>query len=179
MYRKITEKKEIEKYQKIFFNILHNNDKTEIFKNHKIGFQGDIRKCDVFWFTKLRYWSAFRIIKNKRYWNVFGLEYPKENDNSLSIIVEINFSFCGGNTGGILAKDDETGKIIIAHNGKITITGIPNGKDIFWEHYNGKRVKINNKEKVLIGELNSSDFPTNVRDFIIEVERIKEIAKGM
>lgn len=134
------------------------------------------------WSTELGMWGIFEKIEGSRYWNAFGLEKPKEGALR-SILTEINFPLKGVDRriARVFAKD-ESGRIFVCHSGKIG-GGRPGiGKTLFKDNYRGKKVMISDGEReeefALIGDINSPRLPYQVRDFILEVDRIKKIGIG-
>jgi hypothetical protein len=182
VYSIVEDEKNIAHYRNIFLEVMRK--KTEMFPNCNVGHKGKGDKYDIYWSTKSEYWMATKIIEDKRYWNAFGLTNPTKK--SLSIIVEICFplNHIDRRVGGAFAEDG-TDKVIVVHRGIITRgekTGTSGGKELFWNNYKGECINVTDKDRtsrlVLIGELLSPDFPSRVKDFIVEVERIKKIAKG-
>lgn len=140
----------------------------------KAGFQGGHEEGEMFWSSELGIWLSSRKIDDSRYWNGFGIQEPIEEAGH-NITCEINFPIKNIRRAiaGAFAKDN-SGNIYVVHRG---IIGGNYNKSIFEERYNGKwtTVKDGNKESrvVLIGKLNDPKFAFNVRDFILEVNRIK------
>ncbi len=116
----------------------------------------------------------------ERYWNVFGLNKPKENSN-VSIVVEINSPVEGihRSDGGAFAKDDK-GKIFLLHRGKIGGGRARIGKKLFSEKYDGEWVEVEDGDKksklAVIGNMNSSEFVGELTEFIKSVDDIKRNA---
>jgi hypothetical protein len=181
MYKMIKDKIKIKECQDKFEEIMKDN--TEKY-NCYINFpknEGEQRdRRNVFWSSKYGYWSAYKTIcddkgEEKRYWNVFGLKEPKDGVN-LIITVEINLPI-NGTSYGILAEDD-TGKIYIAHRGRTR------AKASFEDNYKGEWIEVKGctNKVALIGELPQDNdkqqysvFQKKVRDFIVEIDRIKNI----
>jgi hypothetical protein len=134
------------------------------------------------WSGELGMWGIFEKIVGSRYWNAFGLEEPKEGALR-SILTEINFPLKGVDhrVAGVFAKD-ESGKIFVCHSGRIG-GGRPGiGKELFKDNYWGKKVMVSDGEReeeyALIGDVNSSRFPYQVREFILAVDKIKKMGTG-
>lgn len=180
IYKIIEKDSELKKHQDEFLEIIKN--KANVYQRN-VGHAGGGKKYEVYWSPELRFWSAVKLIQDSRYWNAFGLVDPEKNKN-LSIVVEINFpiSDIKRGIGGVLAKDNETGKAIIAHRGVITKggkTGIAGaGMQLFWDNFSGIKIPIEDGERqsqvAVIGELYDINFLKNVKNFVAEVDRIKK-----
>lgn len=167
----IKDQNEIENAQEQFLEIIKNySDKTVL---GKAGFQGGHEEIEMHWSSKLGIWMGSRKL-DTRYWNSFGIQEPMDNA-AQNITCEINFPIDGIKRiiAGAFAKDG-LGNIFVVHRG---IIGGNYNKRIFEERYDGKwtTVKDGNKESkvVLIGQLDDPNFAFNVRDFVLEVDRIK------
>jgi hypothetical protein len=201
MYNIITDIKEIYKAQLIFNKMLTNN--TELFSsslrfpnfhNNPNGrwysWNGSkyipdkdyIDETNIWWSDKMKMWVSIRKVKslhteNWRYWNAFGFENPKHN-KKLSITVEINFPETGidRHIAGLLIKNED-GKIVVAHRGRFR-----KGNETITFDYLVKKTKFQvidikngrNKIEVLkVGELQSNNFYTQVRNFVQNVYEVK------
>jgi hypothetical protein len=149
-------------------------------------FSGTVGHMGRSWKTTIRYskelgiWSAMEIEQN-RYWNGFGLGEP-EKKSSNSIVAEINPPRKGIQRGvaGAFAKD-ERGNIILCHRGNIR-GGKPGvGKTLFMSNYRNQFVAMGDggreTEVALIGDLKSPRLGHQVREFVLEVSRIKKLAE--
>ena len=140
---------------------------------------------DAWWSDEKKMWLALRKVmssgpKKWRYWNVFGLEKPRRHEE-ISMVAQINFPEEGenGHIAGIFVKNEQ-GKIAVVHRGKFThgqqkITladciALADFKSIKVRNHANK-----NKDVLLVGELESPDFSAQVRKFLEEVSRIKEM----
>ncbi|MGB9980114.1 MrcB family domain-containing protein [Methanobacterium sp.] len=167
----IKDQNEIEKAQNQFLEVIKSyGDKTVW---GKAGFQGGHEEGEMHWSNELGIWLSSRKL-DTRYWNGFGIQEP-ENNQGYNITCEINFPIKDIKRGiaGAFAKDN-LGNIYVIHRG---IIGGNYNKKIFEERYNGDwtTVKDGDKESkvVLIGKLNDPKFVFNIRDFVLEVNRIK------
>jgi len=144
-----------------------------------VGYLGEHYEMEVYYSKKLRIWFYFGTDSN-RYWNIFGI--IEEPTPHVSIVVEINIPFEGRNNriAGVFVKDDD-GKIWLGHNGKIGGGRHGIGLKAFWEEYGGERVEVQDNGKTFtfarIGYIESENFPEKVRDFVFEVNEIKERRK--
>jgi len=107
--------------------------------------------------------------------NSFGLVNQVEKSKQ---IVQICFSLEGSRAEGIFIKNRKTEEIVIAHKGRLNKIGNIVSNNI----YKGKKILIEGKEFAFISELPNDesqylDFQRKVRDFIVEVDRIKIIYK--
>lgn len=179
MLKIITDRNQIRKaqvqFEKVLGKILHKKIKG------LIGHKGESWDAKFNWSGKLEFWAAFKgAIEDSRYWNAFGLKEPKINLSN-SITAEINFPLEGINRriAGVLLKD-EKGNIFVCHSGRIG-GGAPDiGKKLFIDNYRGEWVTPDEEEAevALVGQLNSPQFPYQIKEFVLEVERIKKIGKG-
>jgi len=143
----------------------------------KVGHKGASRECLVRWSKDLGLWFYSRKIEGRRYWNVFGLSEvaPKQN-SMLSIVCEINPPVEGldRRIGGAFARD-EHGHSWLVHRGKIG-GGRPGiGKKLFFRNYHGEIGEIDGDRFAIIGDTSSPDFVQRVRDFVRDVDRIKNL----
>ena len=177
MYSVIKEEKRIKKCQDIFEKMFQVG--TNKYKGKKIGFRGGSKICNVYWSSKLEFWSTSTIRTNggNRYLNWFGFTNP-ENNNNLSVDAEISISINGNRTAGKFVTDKKN--IFIAHNGDFRKNG-KRIKDIFMNYYknNHKNIStVGGEDLVIIAELpsneqNISEFQNKICAFIKEAEKIK------
>jgi hypothetical protein len=186
----ITDEKKLKTLQERFKAIIRYKT-DEFFRN--IVHHGGKEQRDIHWSSKNKYWSAYKIAKNKntgvdnRYWNVFGLTDPTEDENrSLKITGEINIPLKNYMKiiNGIFAYDKDTESVIVAHRGKFKNVN----KEQFFSNYTGKCVSIldgdNNEVDVVYicefphDESQYFEFQNRVISFLIEVDRIKDYLKG-
>jgi len=191
VYIVIEDKETIEKYHKIFKEILTYETKKiscyVIHKQDKEESKENLRKT-VFWSSNNKFWSAYKIAKNKNtgkdncYWNVIGLLTIKpDEDGRLNKFNEINFPLDGIDRSiqGIFIKN-QSNKIFVAHRGKVHTIGNILNLDIDQI----ERIFIidgdQKTEVALIGELPNdiryySDFQKKVIDFVKIVEDFKKV----
>lgn len=147
-----------------------------------IRFQGGSFKTDVLWISALRIWAHFGSPPSQkanfdRYWNVFGLDRPTK---SVRVICEVNSPLEGikRSIGGAFAADPN-GRFHILHRGRFRSHGMT--KAYFWRHYKGPIAQVADGEAsptlALVTVIGSPSAPQDLRDFILEVRRIKELAK--
>lgn len=163
---------EIAKSQEKFGNSIKKVSNKII--NARAGFQGGQEEGVMHWSDKLGMWFQSRKIEDSRYWNGFGLEEPEEG-KGYTIISEINFPIKGiKRTVGALFAKDENNEVYILHRGKL---GGNFSKKYFEEKYKGDWTLVQDGDQetnmVLIGKLNDPKLPYKVRDFVLEVNRIK------
>lgn len=180
----ITDEAKIEELQEKFEKKLSVN--TKKIPNLNIGYRGDSSKNhDGFYSKDLNMWFYFgkhTLSGNDgkpRYWNVFGLGEPKQTPND--IICEIDFTKeVRESTDRSFFFVDEYGKVSVYHNGRFTIhKGIT--IEFFLDNYKykDKIEQIAGKKMVLVGILDSDDFANKVKEFVSEVERIKNLRKNL
>lgn len=144
----------------------------------RIGNQGGSQKAEGFYSKKYNLWFYLGDEKGdggiKHYWNVFGIKRPNENPN-VSIVVQINPPLKGidRRVAGVFAKDDKS-DIFLLHRGIIR-----GGKKTFCELYDGEKSVLQDDDKQieipLIGCITSSNFPEKLKNFVDEVNRIKNV----
>ncbi len=117
--------------------------------------------------------------KYNRYFNGFGIVKPDDNIN-MPIFCEINIEKDGLNktTAGAFARDLE-GNLYVVHRGNI---GGKTTKTDFFDKYTGETAQIQDGDKkiqaVIIGSLDDPKLPENVRNFVFEVAKIKDLISG-
>jgi hypothetical protein len=171
----ITNESQIEEAQKNIEKILAGA--TDIKIKCRVGYKGESVQKEVYWSDKLGIWMCFDKVDN-RFWTPFGTVKPTKN-SMLSITCELNFQFNGINRliGGVLAAED--GKVVICHRGRIGGGRKGIGKKLFMENYRGtKKIVIDGTQEnefAIIAQLDDSDLPIKVAEFVREVERIKQM----
>lgn len=172
----LTKKEEIEKAQNEFISSMKTCCDKPI--PVKLGHPGGTIECTIYWSDRLGLWFHSRPIEGSRYWNVFGLaDVSPKPDSLLPITCEINppIEDINKSVQGAFVKDDNE-RILLAHRGRIG-GGRPGiGKKLFWEHYIGKKCNIDSDDIAIIGVIDAIDFPKRVSEFVIEINRIKNIA---
>lgn len=182
MMEVITDKKQISEAQEFFRKSLV--DRAVYSKEVNIGYQGGLVKRPVSWIPELGLWAHFGFpgedkSNGERFWCVFGFGEPGK---MVSINCEINSPVSGRNrrTGGVYLRDSNM-RVHLGHRGNINARGRIS-KEIFFSTIRGKIVQASDGDMmnpvVLVGELYKSDFPLRVRDFILEVKRLKSILRG-
>jgi hypothetical protein len=147
-----------------------------------VGHMGATREATLNWSRKLGLWAVFDRADGSRFWNAFGLEEPKKGALR-SILAEINFPFKGVDrrVAGVFVKGEDE-KIFVCHSGRIGGGRLGIGKRLFKDNYRGQEVTVSDgkreEEFALIGDVNSPRFPYQVREFVLEVNRIKKIGTG-
>ena len=148
-----------------------------------VGFRGGSIPLTLRWSEDVWMWTGYDStldIQIGRYWTVFGLERPYPDDNMI-IIVEINFPVEGidRRLGGAFERTSDE-RIIVVHRGNIGGGRSGIGKGLFWDNYRGRVITTLDGDFdgdfAVVGELESSDFIYQVRNFVAEVERIKGLA---
>lgn len=153
-----------------------------------IGFQGrrlDPQKV----FANNRIWFAHESLENEgvpRYWNALGSGSPALR-RSNHITVEINPALHGVDrrVAGLFAVDGKTGHTVLLHRGRVGGGRIGIGKTSFMEWYSGKQVKFldpshdyGEESAILVADLESSEFLTQLEAFVDAVRRFKASYKA-
>ena len=178
--RVITDKTEIAKLHERLVS------KLKSFSSDKIraltGHMGNSFEKDVLYSKELDNWwdtGDFSEGKSgKRYWNAFGIGKPKPKKLA-HIICEINYPVAGINK-RIAANWVEDGKdFLLVHSGKIGGGRKNVGKSGFIENYNGVFEEIDSpdlpNEVTVIGNLKDENLPYQIKNFVYEVSRIKNL----
>jgi hypothetical protein len=173
MYREIGEQTRIGECQNIFWQSLTNDAERVAFR---FSFKGSHRESDNFWSPRLGLCMGTRMSGERprlRYWNAFGLQLVRPaSGKGIPITVEINFPLdrIDRRIAGVFVEDGD-GRIFVAHRGNITCGRTNN---IFAAGYHGPCITIPGQGRAaLIGELGSLEFSQKVRDFVREIDRIK------
>ena len=112
----------------------------------------------------------------KTYWHGFGNGAPQAG-KKVALASEINIPADGLNRSisGAFARDD-AGRVWLLHRGKIR-----GGKALFFAHYNGTTVTVQDGDKedscALIGAVDDPEIAAHIARFVAEVVRIKAVAK--
>ena len=152
-----------------------------------VGFRGGKDKLEVF--TNNIIWVGYECLKNRSipaHGNVLGIRKPALPPRSNNITVEVNIAIRGvGGVAGLFAVDDETGHIVLLHNGRIgggqRGVGPRAFKRWYREKFSGRLVQFidrsrrSNKEKqaILVADVESSEFLVQLESFVDAVHRFK------
>jgi energy-coupling factor transporter ATP-binding protein EcfA2 len=128
------------------------------------------KKQPLLWSSKIGIWGFFGEWKN-RFINRFGIGKPEVNsDNPTTCEINIPYEGVEKSISGSFAKDSED-NLYLLHNGSIY------GHIVTKEDYSGSWVEIEDDDQtndlILIGGLSDQDFPEKLRDFLIQIDRIK------
>jgi len=114
--------------------------------------------------------------QDTKHFNGFGTDAPVAG-KKVSLAAEINFPVQGISRAisGVFAQD-ENGRIAVLHRGKIR-----GGKALFFAHYNGATVTVQDGDKedscALIGAVDDPEIAAHIARFVAAVVRIKAAAK--
>jgi len=179
-YRVLERASEIRRVRKDILAAFRNHGAKSVRAN--LGFQGENVDVQVLWAEDLGIWLAPSVISGSRYWNAFGTMDP--HGGSVPITCEVNLPLHGidRRVGGI-AVADEQGRTILVHRGRIGGGREGIGSELFWSHYEGKRLTVWDGDRetdvAAVAEIGSPRFVRQVQFFVQEVERIKAlVAKG-
>ena len=112
----------------------------------------------------------------KTYWHGFGNGAPQAG-KKVALASEINIPADGLNRAisGAFARDD-AGRVWLLHRGKIR-----GGKALFFAHYNGATVTVQDGDKedscALIGAVDDPEIAAHIARFVAAVMRIKAAVK--
>ncbi|MFH1422348.1 MAG: hypothetical protein ABIH42_06505 [Planctomycetota bacterium] len=177
MLRIIEEKSEIAKLNSIL------KDQLDKVSNKKVravlGFKHTSFPTTISVIDRLNYWHLSGKQEN-RFTNLFGVGSPSKGQ-AVNVVTEINIPFKGidRRIGGAFAADKNR-NVYLVHRGKIGggRTGI--GKKVFLRNYIGKLTPVEDGERVSrvapIGKLKSIKLPIQIKGFIDEVNRIKNLS---
>ena len=145
-----------------------------------IGYPGGNHSSKVYWAEDLGIWIAWDVIEKSRYWNAFGTWDPKQN-RMVPICCEINFPLSGidRRISGAVAED-ERGRPFLVHRGQIGGGRRGIGAGLFWKHFDGEQSTVvdggRETKLAVVGSIESPRLLWQIRFFVREVERIKELA---
>lgn len=150
----------------------------------KLGYQSNSFDTEVFWLPSLEIWAYFGLpprgkSEGKRFWNAFGIGRPQGTAN---IVCEVNPSREGINrrTKGAFVKTDN-GRNLVCHRGMFNIAGGITAEFVRL-HFQGfwltAEEGASTSSFLKVAELGSPDFGDELRAFVREVARIKDLAKG-
>lgn len=147
-----------------------------------VGHMGNSNGITVSYSKELNIWWAFDGIaegkSGHRYWNAFGIHKP-EKGVIQNIVCEINYPTSGINTRVAAAWVKEDKNYMLLHSGKIGGGRKGVGKINFIENYNGvfEEIDIDGffKEVTIIGNLKDKKLPYQIKNFVYEVARIKDL----
>jgi len=114
---------------------------------------------------------------DKTYWHGFGNGAPQAG-KKVALASEINIPADGLNRAisGAFARDD-AGRVWLLHRGKIR-----GGKALFFAHYNGATVTVQDGDKedscALIGAVDDPEIAAHIARFVAAVVHIKAVAKN-
>lgn len=181
MMRIIADRGEIEKAETRFAHSLDAYSPGVV--RTTIGYQSGHVVRDVKWVDLLGIWAHFGELlavdsEGAKYWNAFGLEKPEQ---PVGIVCEITPPLKGINRriAGAFVKEGQ-GHIGVVHRGIFTIAGGMT-KDFFRKHFSSEYVSVidgnRTSEAILVGTLGADDFAYALRDFILGVDRIKQLGR--
>jgi hypothetical protein len=149
-----------------------------------IGYQSGHFNTKVSWIASLGIWAHFGIppegksSRSRRYWNVFGLERPA---GMVNIVCEINPPVEGIDrriSGAFARTENDT--IAVLHRGRFNVTGGMTMR-FFRQRYSKKYVTVADEritsDVILVGEIGAPQFGDDLRRFVVEVDRIKSLAR--
>lgn len=178
--RVIQSKSEVEKFHK---KLILQLEKLASEKIHALsGHKGVSYTKKVTYSEKLDiWWDMGDISRGKsgsRYWNAFGIGKPSPGKLT-NIICEINYPVSGINQRVAANWVIEGSDVLLVHSGKIGGGRAGIGKNGFIENYTGvfEQTSIEDlpDQITVIGRLGDPGLPYQIRNFVFEVERIKDI----
>jgi len=128
------------------------------------------------------WWDLGSIVEGQadqpRYWNAFGIGKPIP-DKVANIICEINYPVEGINKRVAANWVVDGNDVLLVHSGKIGGGRAGIGKTAFIEHYSGifEETDIEDlpQEITVIGKLDDKSLAYQIKNFIYEVARIKDL----
>jgi hypothetical protein len=178
-YRVLERSSEIRKVRKEIVSAFHKHGVSRV--NANLGFQGENADARVLWAADLGIWYAPSIISGSRYWNAFGTRDPQ--GGSVPITCEVNLPLHGidRRVGGAAASDEQ-GHTILVHRGRIGGGREGIGAELFWSHYEGKRLTVwdggRDTDVAAVADFSSPRFVRQIQFFVYEVERIKALVSA-
>lgn len=138
----------------------------------------------VLWIPSINTWAYFGLppdekSSGERYWNVFGIGEPGA---SVSIVCEINPPIRGidRRPSGAFAESSG-GDISVIHRGLFNAFRGRIPKDFTRHNFNGTWISVNDGDVITdvlrVGALSDTNFVHDLRAFVIEADRLKEVYK--
>jgi hypothetical protein len=167
----ISDRSETDKYQKKFMEILCKGRKPV---KRTIGFQSGAYEYDAHYIEEQGIWYCFEDA-GTRYWNTFCLGDPKNPQQSLLAVAEINFPFeFNRRCGGVFLSDGK-GTVYVGHRG-IKRKGL--SKELFFQEYQGDVREVRDEDNVngvaVITNFDSPDMLRDIGNFVKQVKKIKD-----
>ncbi|MEX2029663.1 MAG: hypothetical protein WD906_01650 [Anaerolineales bacterium] len=149
-----------------------------------LGYQSGSFDTEVRWLPSLGIWAYFGLpprgkSEGKRFWNAFGIGRP---EGLVSIVCEVNPSRDGINrrTKGAFVKMDDS-RLLACHRGVFNIAGGMKAGFVR-RHFRGTWLTATegstSTSLISVAEIGSPDFGDSLRNFVFEVARIKNLARG-
>lgn len=176
----VIDEQEVSNLVSRFRQILRSNLSHEVAA--VVGYKGGNMPLTLHWSDDVRMWMAYSSDEDiylNRFWTAFGLEEPFPNQN-MSIVTEINFPMMDidRRIGGAFVMTPAD-RILVCHRGRIGGGREGIGKRHFWDNYRGRHLWATDGDRqtefAFVGELDSPSFAYQVRNFVAEVERIKNL----
>ena len=149
-----------------------------------IGYQGGYANREIIWMPSLNIWAHFGDPPSEkgpptRYWNVFGIGKPS---GMVSIVCEINPPKESRRwpPAGVFARDD-SGSLLVLHRGRLTVTGgittsfVKRNIKARWISFSDRG---RNKQGILVARIPSNSFGEDISHFVLEIHRVKELARS-
>jgi hypothetical protein len=150
-----------------------------------VGYKGGNESADIVWHSDPGFWVLLHPTRlPRRYWCAFGVEDP-HTTSALSITCEINSPKDGidRRCAGLFVGDD-TGRVFLAHSGKVG-GGRPGiGKSTFLRFRGAEDVAMvefpdgRDAEYIILGALDATSLLTRVAGFVHDVARFKARVRG-
>ena len=151
--------------------------------NVAVGFQGDSFKLSEV-IANNAIWFAHQSLENEkipRNWNALGAGLPVlRRSNNITVEVNVALHRVDKGVAGLFALDEETGSIALLHRGRIGGGKRGVGQASFMEWYSGRKVSYFDPSRddeegtaILVADLGSSEFLSDVESFVDAVHRFK------
>ncbi|TWV91499.1 hypothetical protein [Chitinophaga pinensis] len=140
-----------------------------------VGYQGGSKYVTLHYSPQLNIWFSTETGDNK-YWNAFGIGKPKEKGNAITVEINLNFVKTSRRTAGAFAYD-LNGHLLLLHRGNIGGGQKGIGKQTFLSNSRSDLINVRYNRTLerlcLVGDLHSKFFSIQLKNFIMEVDRIK------
>ena len=181
--RILSDEREIGRAQQEFERIVNLAD--AILVQTSIGQPSGHLDTAVHWIPGIDIWAYFGFPPHEkspgeRYWNVFGLGKPGA---LVSIACEINPPMRGIDRRPAGAfGESSTGHLWVIHRGVFNAFRGRIPRDFTRHNFNGTWIFVNDGDEVSevlqVGDLSDTNFVRDLRAFVIEASRLKEVFKG-
>jgi hypothetical protein len=174
IYTSVSEKDVLAKANGKIFSILKHASNSPT--RSRIVFRPDHRDENTYWNPREKFWFA-SAEESDHYWFPLGLANPA-GGKSLRIALEVNTPTRPKHGRAGLILRDGSGKLYLAHTGRVGggVKGV--NRDSFLAHYSLSRREVvtydDGKIAILLGDIEKADLVENLASYVHEVAEFKK-----